>query len=149
MGAGNTSLTEEGTGPKTTTWRTTSLLEFEVGKEQNGAEATCSVAGSTAERRAKVTLGVAYPPRVQLLGAGEEDKLQVGGKAVLQCKAEARPEVTGLGWILGGEEVEGESLVIERLEPDLHQGAEVVCWAENRVGRVNATAKLFLHGESY
>ena len=36
MGAGNTSLIEEGTGPKTTTWRTTSLLEFEVGKEQNG-----------------------------------------------------------------------------------------------------------------
>ena len=147
FGAGNTSLTEEGNGP-TTTWRTSSLLEFEVSKEQNGAEATCSVAGSNAERRATVNLGVAYPPLVQLLGAGEEDKLQVGGQAVLHCKAEARPEVTSLGWRLGGEEVEGERLVIERLEPDL-QGIEVICWAENREGRGNATAWLFLHGESY
>ena len=39
-------------------------------------------------------------------------------------------------------------LVIEKLEPGL-QGAQVICWAENRVGRVNATAQLFLHGESY
>ena len=143
VGAGNTSLTEEGSGP--ITWRTSSLVEFEVSKEQNGLEAICSVAGSTAE--AKVSLGVSYPPLVQLLGAGKEDKLQVGGKAVLQCKADARPEVTGFGWRLGGEEVEGERLVIGRLEPDL-QGAEVICWAENKMGRVNATAQLFLHGES-
>ena len=146
LGGGNTSLTEEGNGP--ITWRTSSLLEFTVGREQNGVEASCNVAGSTADMRAKVILGVSYPPVVELVGAGKEDNLQVGGKAVLQCKADARPEVTGLGWRIGEEEVEGERLVIEKLEADL-QGAEVICWAENRVGRVNATAQLFLHGESY
>ena len=146
VGGGNTSLTEEGNGP--ITWRTSSLLEFEVGKEENGVEATCSVAGSTADMKAKVVLRVTYSPVVELVGAGKEDNLQVGGKAVLQCKAEARPDVTGLGWRIGEKEVEGETLLIERLEPDL-QGAEVICWAENRVGRVNATAQLFLHSESY
>ena len=124
------------------------MLEFEVGKEENGVEATCSVAGSTTDMKAIVVLGVSFAPLVQLVGAGKEDNLRVGGKAVLQCKAEARPEVTGLGWRIGEREVEGKSLLIERLEPDL-QGAEVICWAENREGRVNATAKLFLHGESY
>ena len=143
FGAGNTSLTEEGNGP---TWRTSSLLEFEVGKEQDGVEASCSVAGATADKEAKVTLGVTYPPVVEVVGAKEEDKLQAGGRALLHCKADARPQVTSWEWRLDGEkvEVEEERLVIERLDPKL-QGAEVICWAENRVGRVNGSTRIFLH----
>ena len=147
LGPGNTSSVKETTG---LTWSTSSVLEFEVGDQHDGLEATCSVAGTSVDNWAKVNLGVTYPPIVEVVGAEEEDNLQVGGKAVLLCQARARPEVATWGWRLAGQEVEGETnrLVIERLTPDLH-GAEVVCLAENKMGRVNGTARLFLHGEDF
>jgi len=140
--AGNTSVIGE---VGQLTYRTVSTLEVVGSRERDGGRITCRVAGRP-NTETEIRLSVTFLPRVEILGAGQEAGLKAGGRAMLECRAVARPEVEDWGWRLGGEDVLGDRahLVIEELDSNL-QGAEVECWGENRLGRGRAKARLYLH----
>jgi len=86
---GNTTVKQE---VGMVTFTSLSLITVRPKMKQDGVEVRCRVAGRpNTETEARIS--VSFLPKLEVLGAGQDAGLRVGGRAVLECSGESRPGV--------------------------------------------------------